>query len=200
MHRLGSIAMKPPKIYIPELNPVKSQKWNHKVSVMYDKHTLHKKVTELGKKITTDYDKKDLYVVGVLKGSFVFYADLVRQIDLPLKCDFIQVSSYNGEMKSSGVISLKKDLQYNIKGKHVILVEDIIDTGMTMNWLLHTLSIRLPASLRVCTLLEKPDQAKVHIPIDYVGFQIKNEFVVGYGLDFDEEYRNLPYIGTYKED
>jgi hypoxanthine phosphoribosyltransferase len=176
---------------------IASTRWDKNVKIMYDKKTLHKRVVELGTKITKDYNNKELYVVGVLKGSFIFYADLVREIDLPVKCDFIQLSSYNGLKNSSGLVSMKKDLQYDIENKHVLIVEDIIDTACTMHWLLHTLGKRFPASLKVCTLLEKPEKAKVHLPIDYIGFKIKNEFVVGYGLDFDEKYRNLSYIGTY---
>jgi len=134
-------------------------------------------------------------VVGVLKGSFIFLADLVRAIELPITTEFIGIASYGNETKSSGVVQITSDLTKPIDGKHVIVVEDIIDTGLTIDYLLENLSTRHPASVKVCALLHKPDRTVKKVPIDYLGFTIPNQFVVGYGLDFAQRYRNLPFIG-----
>ena len=156
---------------------------------------LLRRVGELGQEISRDYAGRPLLLVGVLKGSFMFMADLARAIDLPLKMDFIGTSSYQGT-KTSGVVRITNDLSRPIDGEHILLVEDIVDTGLTMQYLLENLATRHPASVKVCALLEKPARAKVQVPIDYKGFTIPDEFVVGYGLDWDGRFRNLPFVGV----
>jgi hypoxanthine phosphoribosyltransferase len=160
---------------------------------------LRARVAELGRDIARDYAGKSLVVVTVLKGSFIFVADLVRAIRLPLEVEFIGISSYAGTA-SSGVVRITQDLSRSIEGEHVLLVEDIVDSGLTMSYLLDNLSTRRPASVQVCALLEKPTRAKVRVPIAYRGFEIPDEFVVGYGLDVDGKFRNLPYVGIYRSD
>jgi hypoxanthine phosphoribosyltransferase len=166
-----------------------------RVDVLISEADLRERVRALGREIARDYAGRPLVVVGVLKGSFIFLADLVRAIDLPLVVDFIGISSYQGTT-STGVVQITGDLARPIEGKHVLLVEDIVDTGLTMRYLLDNLATRGPASLQVCALLEKPSRAKVKIPIAYRGFVVADEFVVGYGLDWDGRMRNLPYIGV----
>lgn len=166
------------------------------VRILIDREALAARVTELGAAITRDYRDRELVVVGVLKGSFVFVADLVRAIDLPVTVDFLAVASYGANTTSSGVVKLTSDLSQAIEGKHLLLVEDIVDTGLTIRYLLDNLATRRPASLAVCTLLEKPARLQVQVPIDYKGFSIDDEFVVGYGLDHGQKYRNLPFIGV----
>jgi hypoxanthine phosphoribosyltransferase len=160
---------------------------------------LRARITEMGRDITRDYAGQTLVVVAVLKGSFVFVADLVRAIALPLEVEFVGISSYAGT-QSSGVVQITQDLTRPIAGEHVLLVEDIVDSGLTMSYLLDNLSTRRPASVQVCALLEKPARAKVKVPIAYKGFEIPDAFVVGYGLDVDGKYRNLPYVGLYPPD
>ena len=167
------------------------------VEVMLSEEALRGRIAELGAEITRDYEGKPLKLVGVLKGSFMFMADLARAIDLPIKVDFIGTTSYQGT-KSTGVVRITNDLSRPIDGEHVLLVEDIIDTGLTMKYLLENLGTRHPASVKVCALLEKPSRAKVHVPVDYKGFTIPDEFVVGYGLDWDGRLRNLPFIGVVR--
>lgn len=167
-------------------------------SVLYSEALLAEKVNELGAQITADYEGKDLLVIGVLKGANIFLGDLVRKIDLPVQIDFIAASSYGSSTESSGVVRILKDLDYSIEGKHVIIVEDIIDTGLTLHYLLDNFNSRNPASLSVCTLLDKPERRKVKIDVAYKGFDIPDEFIVGYGIDYAEKYRNLPYIATLK--
>jgi hypoxanthine phosphoribosyltransferase len=157
---------------------------------------LQAKIRELGRQITEDYGGSDLLFVGVLKGAFVFMADLSRSVRLPLHFDFMAVSSYGASTQTSGVVRILKDLEADLTGRHVLVVEDIIDSGLTLSWLLANLSSRGPASIEVFTLLRKPDAAKVAVDVQYVGFDIPNEFVVGYGLDYDQRYRNLPFVGT----
>ena len=166
-----------------------------RVDVLLSEGDLAARVRALGAQITRDYAGRSLVVVGVLKGSFIFLADLVRAIDLPVVVDFIGISSYEGTT-SSGVVKITSDLGRPIDGKDVLLVEDIVDTGLTMRYLLDNLATRAPASLKVCALLEKPARARVTIPIDYRGFVIGDEFVVGYGLDWDGRMRNLPFVGV----
>jgi hypoxanthine phosphoribosyltransferase len=166
-----------------------------RVDVLLSEADLAARVRALGAQITRDYAGRSLVVVGVLKGSFIFLADLVRAIDLPVVVDFIGISSYEGTT-SSGVVKITSDLGRPIAGKDVLLVEDIVDTGLTMRYLLDNLATRAPASLKVCALLEKPARARVTIPIDYRGFVIGDEFVVGYGLDWDGRMRNLPFVGV----
>jgi hypoxanthine phosphoribosyltransferase len=165
-----------------------------RIDVLIPEADLRERVQVLGRDITRDYAGRSLVVVGVLKGSFIFLADLVRAIDLPLVVDFVGISSYQGTT-SSGVVKITSDLSRPIEGKDVLLVEDIVDTGLTMRYLLDNLATRGPSSLKVCALLEKPARAKVPIPIDYRGFVVGDEFVVGYGLDWDGRMRNLPYVG-----
>jgi hypoxanthine phosphoribosyltransferase len=166
-----------------------------KVEVLLSEQQLRARIAQLGADIGRDYQGKPLKLVGVLKGSFMFMADLARAIDLPLKMDFIGTSSYQGT-KTSGVVRITNDLSRPIDGEHILLVEDIVDTGLTMQYLLENLGTRHPASVKVCALLEKPARAKVQIPIDYKGFSIPDEFVVGYGLDWDGRFRNLPFVGV----
>jgi hypoxanthine phosphoribosyltransferase len=165
------------------------------VDVLISEEELAARVRALGEQITRDHAGHTLVVIGVLKGSFIFLADLVRAIDLPISVDFIGISSYQGT-SSSGVVQITSDLTRPIEGKDVLLVEDIVDTGLTMRYLLDNLATRQPASLRVCALLEKPSRARVTVPVDYRGFVIADEFVVGYGLDWDGKMRNLPFIGV----
>ncbi len=165
------------------------------VDVLISEADLAARVRALGDRITRDHAGRALVVIGVLKGSFIFLADLVRAIDLPITVDFIGISSYQGT-STSGVVQITSDLTRPIEGKDVLLVEDIVDTGLTMRYLLDNLATRQPASLRVCALLEKPSRARVTVPIDYRGFVVGDEFVVGYGLDWDGKMRNLPFIGV----
>lgn len=157
------------------------------------------RVAQLGREITSDYKGKDLVLVGVLKGCFLFMADLCRNISLPLSCDFLGVSSYGDRMTTSGVIRITSDLTRPIEGKDVLVVEDIVDTGLTMNYLLENLSTRRPRSLKVCTLLHKPARQMIPTQIDYLGFSIDDVFVIGYGLDLQNRYRNLRFIGVKEE-
>ena len=159
---------------------------------------LAKRVAELGARITEDYRGKDLLMVGILKGAVVFFSDLIRHVDIPVSIDFMAISSYGNATKSSGVVRILKDLDHAIAGRHVIIVEDIVDTGKTLAFLKENLLARGAASLKICTLLDKPERRQVEIEADYFGFVIPNEFVVGYGLDYAEKYRNLPEIGVLK--
>ena len=154
------------------------------------------RVRELGERITRDYAGRDLVLVCVLKGSFVFAADLARAVDLPMRLDFLGVRSYGAGTETSGVVQITSDLSRPIQGEDVLLVEDIVDSGLTVAHLTDLLRTRAPASVRVCALLHKPSRARVPSPVDYVGFTIEDRFVVGYGMDFAERYRNLPYIGV----
>ncbi len=160
---------------------------------------IDSKVRELAARITEDYRGKDPILVGILKGAFVMMADLARYIDLPVEMDFIAVSSYGKETVSSGVVRIVKDLDLDIEGRHVLLVEDIVDTGLTLNYLMNTLKTRNPASVEVCALLSKPEAREVEMEVRYSGFDIPDRFVVGYGLDFAERFRQLPYIGVLPE-
>ena len=170
------------------------------LEVMLSAEQIAKRVRELGRQIQSDYDGKDLVLLGVLKGSFLFISDLARAIDLPLSIDFIGLSSYGEATESSGVVKITSDLSKPIEDKHVVIVEDIVDTGLTMRYLLDNLATRHPASVKLCTLLHKPARARTRIPIDYLGFEIEDRFVVGYGLDAAEKYRNVPFIGVKKAD
>jgi hypoxanthine phosphoribosyltransferase len=169
-----------------------------RVEVLISEADLRARVAALGAEITRDHVGRPLVVVGVLKGSFIFLADLVRAIDLPVTIDFIGISSYQGT-RSSGVVQITSDLTRPIEGKDVLLVEDIVDTGLSMRYLLDNLATRRPASVKVCALLEKPARAVVKVPIDYRGFEIGDEFVVGYGLDWDGKLRNLPFVGVPRD-
>ena len=164
--------------------------------VLLGQAELAEGVTRLAAEIDADYGGRELLLVGVLKGAVMVMADLSRALHTPTTMDWMAISSYGAGTKSSGVVRILKDLDTDIEGRHVLVVEDIIDSGLTLSWMLSTLRLRNPASLEVCALLRKPDAAKVQIDVKYVGFDIPNEFVVGYGLDFAERFRNLPFIGT----
>ena len=166
--------------------------------VLISAEEIRDKIAMLAKQVTEDYRGKDLLLVGVLKGAFVFMADLARDIRLPVDFDFMAVSSYGSSTKSSGVVRILKDLDYEITGRHVLLVEDIIDSGLTISYLLRYLEARGPASLEICSLFYKKGEQVVPLDVKYPGFEIPPVFVVGYGLDFAEKYRNLPYIGVLK--
>lgn len=148
----------------------------------------------LGQEITRDYAGKDLLVVGVLRGAFVFMSDLIRTIELPVSVDFMSVSSYGQSTKSSGIVRIVKDLASSIAGKNVLIIEDVVDTGLTWAYLKHLLELRNPASIKMCALLDKPVMRKTDVTVDYVGFTIGDQFVVGYGLDWKDKYRNLPFV------
>ncbi|MGI6165189.1 MAG: hypoxanthine phosphoribosyltransferase [Limnochordia bacterium] len=166
------------------------------IKVLISQEDLHERIKEMGAQLTEDYRDGNLFVVGILKGAFVFMADLIRSIDLPLEVDFVAISSYGSGTKQTGVVRILKDLDSTIEGKDVLIVEDIIDSGLTLKYLVENLSSRKPRSLRICTLLDKPERREVDISTDYTGFVIPNLFVVGYGLDHDQIYRNLPYVGV----
>ncbi len=159
---------------------------------------LAERIQALGAEISADYGDEPIICIGVLKGSILFLADLIRAIDSPLEIDFLGVSSYQGTT-STGVVRITHDLRGSIVDKNVVIVEDIVDTGLTLSYLLRNLESRNPKTLKVATLLDKPSRRQVDVPIDYVGFQIPDEFVIGYGLDYNERYRDLPYIGIYPE-
>lgn len=166
--------------------------------VLFSEEQLAKRVDEIAKAIETDYEGKEIMLISVLRGSFVFMADLCRRIDLPCTIDFMSVSSYGKGTSSSGQVQITKDLSSDISGKHIIVVEDILDSGNTLSYLLKILEQRNPASIRLCTLLDKPDRRVKQVEVHYSGFTIPDAFVVGYGLDYAEQYRNLPYIGILK--
>lgn len=167
---------------------------------MISEEQLKQKVQELGKRIEKDFEGEELLVVGILKGASVFVADLIRTINLDVNIDFMSVSSYGNSTESSGTVKIIKDLDVDIEGKNVLIVEDIIDSGLTLSNLVAALNTRNPKSLKLCTLLDKPQRRKVNIPVDYVGFVIEDKFIVGYGIDYAEKYRNLPYIGVVGQD
>jgi len=168
--------------------------------VLIEEPVLQQRIAELGREISADYQGRDLLLIGVLKGAVFFMADLMRHLSVPCEVDFMAISSYGAATDSSGVVRILKDLDINIEGRHVLVVEDIIDSGLTLSYLTRTLEAREPASLEVCTLLTKPERREVEVPVRYVGFEIPNRFVIGYGLDFAERYRNLPYVGVLHDD
>ena len=164
--------------------------------VLITAEELQQRLAQLAKQVDTDYAGKNLLIVGVLKGAVMVVADFVRALSVPVEMDWMAVSSYGSSTKSSGVVRILKDLDTDVGGRHVLIVEDILDSGLTLSWLLRNLATRGPRSLRVCTLLRKPDAMRADIDVAHIGFDIPDEFVVGYGLDYDERYRDLPYIGT----
>jgi len=166
--------------------------------VLISEREIQDKLEELGEQITRDYTGREPLLIGVLKGAFVLMADLSRHIHLPLEVDFMAVASYGAATKTSGVVRILKDLDHDLEGRDVLLIEDIIDSGLTLNYLLKNLRGRRPASLEVCALLKKTGIQRVHLDVKYVGFEIPPDFVVGYGLDFAENFRNLPYIGLLR--
>jgi hypoxanthine phosphoribosyltransferase len=169
--------------------------------VLVDEESLQARVRELGQTISADYAGRDLILICVLKGGVAFLTDLMRHITIPHEIDFLAISSYGtGQRESTGAVRLLMDLKADIAGRDVLIIEDIVDSGQTMEYLLRTLGARQPASLRICTLLSKPSRRVVDVPLDYIGFEIPNEFVLGYGLDLDEKYRNLPYVAVLKHE
>jgi len=166
--------------------------------VLFSAEQLAKRIREMGKQITDDYEGKEILMIGVLRGAVIFMADLARAVEVPVAIDFMAVSSYGTSTSSSGVVRILKDLDEDVEGKHLLIVEDIIDSGLTLNYLVENLRSRRPASVKICTLLNKPERRKVDVPVEYNGFTIPDYFVVGYGLDYAEKYRNLPYIGVLK--
>jgi hypoxanthine phosphoribosyltransferase len=167
--------------------------------VLIEEDALARRITELADEVSSDYVNRDLLLIGVLKGAVFFMADLMRQITVPCEVDFMAISSYGGSTDSSGVVRILKDLDINIRDRDVLVVEDIIDSGLTLQYLMRNLRSREPASLEVCALMTKPARREIEIPVRYVGFEIPNRFVIGYGLDFAERYRNLPYVGVLNE-
>ena len=172
--------------------------YNDIKEVLYSEEQLKDKVAEMGRQITADYDGKNPLLVTVLKGAVVYFTDLARQIDTHAEMDFMVVSSYGSGVKTSGVVKIVKDLDTEIAGRHVLIIEDILDTGVTLDYLTRLLKERNPASIKIATLLDKPERRRSGIKADYIGFQVPDEFVVGYGLDYAEKYRNLPFIGILK--
>jgi len=164
--------------------------------ILISSDELQARIVELGAEISRDYEGQDLLLLAVLKGSVLFLSDLMRRIEIPHAIDFMAISSYGAGMESSGAVRILKDLDAPIEGRNVLIVEDIIDTGRTLSYLKRLLTARQPRSLRICTLLNKPSRREVDVPVEYIGFDIPNKFVVGYGLDFAELYRNLPYIAV----
>jgi hypoxanthine phosphoribosyltransferase len=171
----------------------------HIGTILVQRDELANRVRELGAQISRDYAGSDLLLVGVLKGAFFFLSDLMRHLEVPCEVDFMAVASYGSSTDSSGVVRILKDLDISIEGRQVLIVEDIVDSGLTLSYLLRTLAARNPASLEVCALLTKPERRKVELPIRYVGFEIPNRFAIGYGLDHAERYRNLPYVAVLSE-
>jgi hypoxanthine phosphoribosyltransferase len=164
--------------------------------VLIGEEALQNRISELGAEVSADYEGRDLLLVGVLKGAVFFMADLMRRLTVPCEIDFMAISSYGAATNSSGVVRILKDLDINIAGRDILVVEDIIDSGLTLSYLRRTLLARKPATLEICALLTKPERREIDVPLRYVGFEIPNRFVIGYGLDFAERYRNLPYIGV----
>lgn len=167
--------------------------------ILVQQDELAHRVEALGEQISSDYEGRSLLLVGVLKGAFFFLSDLMRELDVPCEVDFMAVASYGSSTDSSGVVRILKDLDASIEGRDVLIVEDIVDSGLTLSYLLRTLKAREPASLEVCALLTKPERRKVALPIRYVGFEIPNRFVIGYGLDQAERFRNLPFVAVLAE-
>lgn len=168
--------------------------------VLITKEELDKQVEEMGKRISRDYEGKDLVIIGVLKGGFIFLSDLARKITIPVDLDFMSVSSYGDSSKSSGVVKIIKDLDTNIDGKHVLIVEDIIDTGLTLNHLVELLKTRGPLSVKICAALDKPSRRLADVKVEYKGIEIPDEFVIGYGLDYAGKYRNIPEVCILKKE
>ena len=171
-----------------------------RVEILLSEAEVDAKIQELGEQISKDYAGKSVHLVCVLKGGAFFMCELAKRITVPVSMDFMSVSSYGGDTKSSGVVKIVKDLDESLVGKDVLIVEDIVDSGRTLSYLMEMLRDRKPNSLRLCTLLDKPERRVVEVPVDYTAFRIPDEFVVGYGLDYDQKYRNLPYIGVVKFD
>ena len=168
--------------------------------ILIDADALRTRIAELGEEISSHYAGQDLLLIGVLKGAVFFMADLMRHLTVPCEVDFMAISSYGAQTDSSGVVRILKDLDINIEGRNVLVVEDIIDSGLTLSYLMRNLESREPASLEVCALLTKPARREIDVPVRWIGFEIPNRFVIGYGLDFAERYRNLPYVGVLSDE
>jgi hypoxanthine phosphoribosyltransferase len=168
--------------------------------ILIDSDALRSRVAELGEEISAAYEGKDLLLIGVLKGAVFFMADLMRHLTVPCEVDFMAISSYGAATDSSGIVRILKDLDINIEGRNVLVVEDIIDSGLTLSYLMRNLESREPASLEICALLTKPDRREIDVPVRWIGFEIPNRFVIGYGLDFAERYRNLPYVAVLSDE
>ena len=168
--------------------------------ILIEQEPLQARIAELGQEISREYEGRDLLLVGVLKGAVFFMADLMRELSIPCEIDFMAISSYGAATDSSGVVRILKDLDTNIAGRDVLVVEDIIDSGLTLSYLMRSLKARKPASLEICALLTKPERREIEVPVKFVGFEIPNKFVIGYGLDFAERYRNLPYVAVLHPD
>ncbi len=173
---------------------------SERIRVLIDEKEVDEKIAELGKQISEDYAGKEVHLICVLKGGVFFMCELAKRITVPVSMDFMSVSSYGNDTKSSGVVKIIKDLDEAIEGKDVLVVEDIVDSGRTLSYLLENLKNRKPKSLRLCTMLDKPDRRVIDVDVDYTAFQIPDEFVIGYGLDYEQRYRNLPYIGVVELD
>ncbi|MBP1757013.1 MAG: hprT [Firmicutes bacterium] len=169
-------------------------------TILLNESVLATRIHELGEEISKDYAGEEVMLVGILKGASVFMSDLIRQISIPAYIDYMVVSSYGNSAETSGVVRIIKDLEDNIEGKNIIIVEDIIDTGLTLAYLKHNLLSRHPKSLKICTLLDKPARREKEITVDYMGFEVPDEFIIGYGIDYAEKYRNLPFIGILKRE
>jgi hypoxanthine phosphoribosyltransferase len=168
--------------------------------ILIDEDELQRRIAELGDEISADYRGRDLLLLGVLKGAVFFMSDLMRRLTIPCEIDFMAISSYGASTDSSGVVRILKDLDINIEGRHVLVVEDIIDSGLTLSYLMRMLESREPESLEICALLTKPERREIDVDVRYTGFEIPNRFVIGYGLDFAERYRNLPYVAVLDPD
>ena len=168
--------------------------------ILIEPDALQERVAALGREVSADYASRDLLLIGVLKGAVFFMADLMRHVTVPCEVDFMAISSYGASTDSSGVVRILKDLDINIEGRHVLVVEDIIDSGLTLSYLMRNLEARGPASLEICALLTKPDRSEMDVPVRYIGFEIPDRFVIGYGLDFAERYRNLPYVAVLSDE
>lgn len=169
-------------------------------AVLFDEYKIQTRIREIGMQIASEYKDRAPVLIGILKGGFVFLADLVRAINIPVEMDFLAISSYGSEASSSGVVKIRKDIDTDLSGRDVIIVEDIVDSGLSLQYIKDYIAKHAPASIKVCVLLDKPKAHKLETSFDYVGFEIENEFVVGYGLDYNEHYRNLPYIGILKKE
>lgn len=169
------------------------------IKMLFSEQEIDARIVQLASQISKDYEGKELHLIGILRGSVFFLCELAKRITVPVSMDFMSVSSYGNSMQSSGIVRIAKDLDEPLEGRHVLIIEDIIDSGKTLAYLIPVLRTRKPADIRLCTLLSKPDRREVDIPVDYVGFEIPDAFVVGYGLDYAQKHRNLPYIGIVEE-
>ncbi|MBE2233928.1 MAG: hypoxanthine phosphoribosyltransferase [Anaerolinea sp.] len=196
--RVRSLPLPTPEASLPTTTPTTPSLTNDIAEVLINEAQIKQRVAELGAAINKDFAGEQVLIIAVLKGALLFLADLMRHVDLPLAVDFLAVSSYGAGTQSSGVVRILKDLDESIEHRNVIIVEDIVDSGRTLDYLLRMLRQRHPATLHVCTLLDKRDRREIDVPIDYVGFEVPDAFVVGYGLDYGEHYRQLPFIGVLK--